>query len=104
MNIKKLPNGNLEITIHQLEQNALKPVGKRLQTSSYERKFIGTFLQPKGYRQIKPEECGALTDAPLITDGQEVWGYMDYQVKSFLEELAAGLAKWWTNHPKRLIL
>jgi hypothetical protein len=43
MNIKKLPNGNLEITIHQLEQNALKPVGKRLQTSSYERKFIGTF-------------------------------------------------------------
>lgn len=49
--------------------------------------FIRLWLRPMGYTEIKPEDCGALTSAPLITDGKDVWGYMDYQVKSFLEEL-----------------
>ena len=46
-------------------------------------------------RQVTPEECGALTDAPLITDGKTVWGYMDYQVKSFLKELLEGREIVW---------
>ena len=47
------------------------------------------------FRPIKPEDCGALTSAPLITDGKDVWGYMDYQVKSFLTELAEGREVVW---------
>lgn len=43
---------------------------------------------------IRPEECGDLTDAPILgirdRDDETVverWGYMDYQVKSPLNDL-----------------
>ena len=42
---------------------------------------------------IGPEEIGALTDAPILglrdKDGEptNAWAYMDYQVRSFLEDL-----------------
>ena len=60
------------------------------QTSAAESKFIDNVLAPMGYWEITPDDCGALTSAPLITNGSEVWGFMDYQVTSFLQELAAG--------------
>lgn len=48
---------------------------------------------------VKPEESGDLTDAPLIgiynSDGKliERWGYMNYQIKSFLDDfITAGEA------------
>lgn len=42
---------------------------------------------------IKPEEIGALTNAPILgfadPDGEpnECWAYMNYQVRSFLDDL-----------------
>lgn len=47
---------------------------------------------------IAPEDCGALTDAPILgvweynEDGHQIkvlaaWGFMDYQVRSFLDDL-----------------
>jgi len=42
---------------------------------------------------IQPEEIGALTDAPILglrdEDGkpEAAWGFMDYQVRSFLTDL-----------------
>lgn len=42
---------------------------------------------------VRPEECGDLTDAPMlgIRDDAgtvtERWGYMDYQVRSFVYDL-----------------
>lgn len=37
----------------------------------------------------------ACCTAPAISYGEEIYGYMDYQVKSFLEELAAGREVVW---------
>ena len=65
------------------------------QTIAAEGTFIQRFLNPLGYEEILPAACGALTSAPLITDGKNVWGYMDYQIKSFIEELLDGNEIVW---------
>ena len=77
------------------ERTRIKSIGE-LGTSASENRFIAEFLKPYGYTQIKPEDCGALTDAPLITDGKgNVWGFMNYQVQAFLIELVAGNTILW---------
>ena len=58
-------------------------------------KFIKTYLSVFGYKEIKPEEVGALTSAPLITDGKDVWGYMDYALHAFVQELMMGVKIVW---------
>lgn len=76
-----------------------------LQAEESEQRFIKARLgcvhlsatEPLFLKSIKPEECGALTSAPLITDGKNVWGFMDYQVKSFLQELAEGREIVWVK-------
>lgn len=93
MNIQFLPNGNMQMALTN-EQKSVKNIGE-LQTSRSESLFIFLHLKPLGYNEIKPEDCGALTSAPLITDGKDVWGYMDYQVLSCLEELLAGKTITW---------
>lgn len=55
-----------------------------------ERIFITSKLRPKGFVQTLPELHGCLTSAPLITDGKDVWGFMDYAVTAFLERLYFG--------------
>ena len=57
--------------------------------------FIVEILGPLGFEQVAPEEVGALTSAPIISDGTNIWGYMDYQITNFLEELAAGRTVTW---------
>jgi len=47
------------------------------------------------YEQIQPEEVGALTSAPIISDGKNVWGYMNYAISNFLEELSVGKSITW---------
>jgi hypothetical protein len=94
MNIQLCMNGNLEMTLNKKEQK--KRRAKYLKTGHTivaEQEFIRTHLPQ--YQPIKPEDCGALTDAPLITDGKSVWGYMDYQVKSFINELLDGKTITW---------
>ena len=63
--------------------------------------FISEFLSgdPMGdgisYEQVAPEDVGALTGAPLISDGENVYGYMNYAISNFLEELANGKTVVW---------
>lgn len=53
------------------------------------------WLKKQGLKQVRPEDAGALTSAPLIEYENEVYGFMDYAVKSFLEELKAGNDVFW---------
>ena len=96
MKIITLPNGNLEISLAEdlarFKQD-FYPV--RLVTFAMEIVFIRKWLRPLGFEAIKPEDCGALTSAPLITDSKDVWGFMDYQVTAFLEKLDAGESIIW---------
>ena len=94
MFIQILSNGNLEMELCNKERRAIK---KWKDTQSYdaESRFIKTYLSGFGYKQIQPEEVGALTTAPLITDGKDVWGHMDYQIHSFILELMAGEKVEW---------
>jgi len=89
MNIQTLINGNLEMSATKKEQRQFKKNFSHRQSIS-ESQFIRDILASYNYTEILPEECGALTSAPLITDGTNVWGYMDYQVRSFIEELYNG--------------
>ena len=58
--------------------------------------YIRTYLVPQGFVQVKPEDVGALTSAPLVQNARgEVFGFLRYQVESFLEELIAGHSVEW---------
>ena len=105
MNITKLKNGNLEMSADVNEQDELKEYlfdHTWNQTMvSKEASWIIDYLSGdpmgdgKSYEQVAPEEIGALTSAPIISDGENVYGYMDYQINNFLEELATGQTIIW---------
>ena len=67
-------------------------------TISKEAWFISEFLDhdPMGdgisYEQVY--DFG-LTDAPGISDGNNIYAYLDYQIKDFLGELAKGETIEW---------
>ena len=94
MQIQILTNGNLEMSASPAMQTSIKEI-EEPQSLAAEGSFIQDVLEKWGYTEILPEHCGALTNAPLITDGKNVWGYMDYQISSFLEKLAAGEKTIW---------
>ncbi len=94
MNVTQLPNGNLKITADEKEQKRLKRWTWKA-TPDTEAKFIRIFLNPLGFFQIKAEDCGALTGAVLIQKNEDVWGDMNYQVRSFIEDLANGESVTW---------
>lgn len=102
MNIVKLSNGNLAMTANEQERNDIREL-RELESSEIaaESSFIIEFLgnDPMGdgvnYEQVAPEDVGALTSAPLISDGENVYGYMDYQVSNFLEQLVNGKTIVW---------
>jgi hypothetical protein len=92
------PNGDLEMTADQDGQASIRRL-LRNDCDGYsmlemEAAFICDYL-PNPFKQIKPEDCGALTDAPLITNGTDVWGYMNYQVENFLALLSTGATITW---------
>lgn len=98
MNINQLPNGNLEMSLGDDLARFKKDFGTvLLGRKAMELVFVRSWLRPLGYEAIKPEECGALTDATLITKGGEVWGDMSYQVQAFLETLNSGGTVTWTK-------
>lgn len=62
--------------------------------------FISMFLP--AFQEIQPSDVGALTSAPMIKscpmpEGERagVYAYMDYQVRSFLQELSEGAEVKW---------
>ena len=102
MNIQFLFNGNLEMSATKREQSEIKKLRKQTTSEiAAETQFIVEFLggDPMGdgisYEQVAPEEVGALTSAPIISDGDNVYGYMSYAVSNFLEELANGETIVW---------
>ena len=103
MNIEQLSNGDLKMTADVIEQEAIRKMLARpnANPTGLESEFISNFLggDPMGngisYEQVSPESCRALTLAPLISDGDNIFGYMDYQAKNFLELLAVGKSVIW---------
>jgi hypothetical protein len=90
MNVQLLTNGNLEL----IATNPVKGMIKRLRKAqlndvAVEAAVLTHFLKPK-YEVTSPASVGALTSATLITDGKNVWGDMNYQVESFLDNMLAG--------------
>lgn len=95
MNIQVLPNGNLKMKIGSLVEKGDISRMKFKQSQNTENRFVKQFLKQYGYKLIKSEKVGALTDATLITDGKDVWGDMNYQIQSFITELLKGNAVIW---------
>jgi hypothetical protein len=100
MQIHILSNGDLEMLADVNEQNEIFRLRKDSTSELVaESQFISELIDPMGdgksYEQVAPEEIGALTGAPIISDGETVWGYMQYQVFNFLEELVNGHAVVW---------
>jgi len=103
INIVELPNGNLEMSLSG--ENDIDSIShiRKVTSSELEAEsiFISEYLNTsntsncKDYEQVDPAEVGALTSAPIISDGEDVYGYMDYQIRNFLEELAAGNTITW---------
>lgn len=89
MTITRLDSGNLAITSEPEEREEIRSMmnQKGITPLGAEVRFINQVLR---FRFVFPEQVGALTDAPLMTDGQNVYGYMNYQIRSFMEELANG--------------
>ena len=63
-------------------------------SSVHEAEVLEDLLANSCLNWIYPEECGDLTDAPILgfrdEEGNatgERWGFMDYQVRSFCEDL-----------------
>lgn len=94
MKIKRCDNGNLRMSLDVMDVETVHNI-QEPHTIAAEGTFIQEILGPLGYTEILPEHCGALTSVPLITDGKDVWGFMDYQIKSFIEELLDGKEIVW---------
>ena len=96
MYISQLTDGSLQMVADPHNQKLARKITriKCLCPLAQEAAFIAHVLTPK-YEQTSPASVGAFTSAPLITDGINIWGYMDYQVSSFLERLADGKDVIW---------
>lgn len=98
-----LPNGNLTMKLMDLpNRESIKRLRKITACEEEaEHTFISEYLGPDNtsngvaYDITTPEQMGALTDAPLIYDGENVYGYMNYQILNFLDELCEGNEIEW---------
>ena len=98
MEINPQPNGNLEMTADVLMREYIRELRRRASSEiTAEGTFIVEILGPLGFEQVAPEDVGALTSAPIISNGTDIWGFMDYQIRNFLEELANGKTVTWIH-------
>lgn len=96
MNIQYTFNGNLIMVPEKEDRAAVQHILDWHNNYQGESLAIKKLLEPLGFHEVAPEDIGALTSAPCIqNDKDECFGYLDYQVKSFLEELAAGRSVEW---------
>lgn len=88
-------NGCLILTADIQDRRAIRRlIAEEGTTITAEYDALDGLLANSELEWIQPEEVGALTSAPILglrKDNGEVeaaWGFMDYQVRSFLEDLA----------------
>ena len=89
------PDGslNIEVTDRKALLNFIKENGLDPNSDQAMYDVFLPMLANSELDWINPEDCGALTSAPLLaildSDGLpiKVWGFMDYQVKSVVNEL-----------------
>lgn len=103
------PNGNLALRVGPKEQEELKALReeyaadpeKNFDSDNTTYEVLEWLLCNSDFQWIRPEDIGALTEAPIIgiragdedPEGHEppimaAWGFMDYQVRSLQEDLA----------------
>jgi hypothetical protein len=87
-------NGCLILTADSIERDEIRALIRRCGTSERaEVEALETLLTNSDLDWIQAEEIGALTSAPILglrrEDGDvtAAWAFMDYQVRSFLEDL-----------------
>lgn len=104
INIQYTTNGDLELYCSPAKLRQLKSWHAQQQEANksiieIERQFIIDFLNEYGFIGIMPDDCGALTDAPLIQDltTNHVYGYMDYQLYNFVSKISDGETVTWTK-------
>lgn len=98
MQINRQSNGNLKMTADILTQDYIRELRQRASSEiTAEGTFIVEILGPLGFEQVAPEDVGALTSAPIISNGTDIYGFMDYQVHNVLEELAVGRTVTWIH-------
>jgi hypothetical protein len=102
MIITQLLNGNLMMSADSCDRMAIRQLlDNSCSVIDAEERFISELLPGYAkeigmqFTQVRPENVGALTSAPLISDGTNVYGYMDYQVLNFLDELMEGNTIVW---------
>jgi len=97
-----MPDGNLKITVTKEEMCELKVTrsdyeqgltGDWCWSSVHEAEILEPLLANSELQWIAPSETGDLTDAPMIGIRNEDdtvhsrWAFMDYQVRSFIDDL-----------------
>ena len=82
--------GNLLLTADCIEQDEIASLLKSASSEIAAEAIFVVEMLPDNFEQVQPEDVGALTGATIVSDGENVYGDMSYQVQSFLEELAAG--------------
>ena len=88
-------NGCLILTADSQERGWLKELANDQGefTSRAEYEALESLVANSDLDWIRPEEIGALTDAPILglrkEDGtpEAAWGFMDYAVRSFVQDL-----------------
>jgi hypothetical protein len=103
MKIDKAPNGNLVIVAQKEDIEELKAIKDLCGDNDIQ--FMDEMLESNGWAgnsvlmRIDPEDVGALTDAPIVTDDRtiedngsvtvngNVWWFPNYMVENFAETL-----------------
>ena len=97
MKIEITKNGNLKISVSETEKELLKQQSTAPDFDS-DNTMYDLFADALGnceYRWIRPEDCGALTAAPILgttdEDGEpdQVWAFLDYMVRSPQSDLTS---------------
>ena len=99
---ERTPGGNLRLVLlpeardDLLELRRAEESGEKT-TGDVEAEVLEDLIA-NGFQYVEPADVGALTSAPMITDefdeecrpivGGTVFAYMDYQTRSFVEDLA----------------
>jgi hypothetical protein len=96
-----LPNGDLLLTAGNARRSCLADdLRERGSISAWYSLMVDDFSSNGHLHPVEPEDVGALTDAPIITDDMEyaddgarivrgrVWWFPDYCIRDPMEELA----------------